>query len=287
MERIRRLGRYQKSVLLATALMALVFTAVYLTVTARVGFAFGDAILLDVHEVSADVYTGKVRGETVRFTVNADRSVTFQRGERLYGPYTAAEDPTAVPADSALAAYMTGVELRRDGEVVFRGGVLENGGMYLLYREDGSLADIRGVDAPGDYAADESGSAVSEEPSVLTLLTLISGPVLRHKGQWPVWLGGVLLCVITALTVLFADELFRWHLSFRIRNADRAEPSDWEIAGRYLSWTALPLLALVVFILGLRCCLCTQESERTKGAGALRRSSPSVFPLIWFRAFFC
>ena len=68
-------------------------------------------------------------------------------------------------------------------------GVLENGGMYLLYREDGGLADIRGVDAPGDYAADESGSAVSEEPSVLTLLTLISGPVLRHKGQWPVWLG--------------------------------------------------------------------------------------------------
>ena len=217
MERIRSLGRYQKAVLLATALMALVFTAVYLTVTARVGFAFGDAILLDVHEVSADVYTGKVRGETVRFTVNADRSVTFQRGERLYGPYTAAEDPTAVPADSALAAYMTGVELRRGGEVVFRGGVLENGGMYLLYREDGGLADIRGVDAPGDYAADESGSVVSEEPSVLTLLTLISGPVLRHKGQWPVWLGGVLLCVITALTVLFADELFRWHLSFRIR----------------------------------------------------------------------
>ena len=123
MERIRSLGRYQKAVLLATALMALVFTAVYLTVTARVGFAFGDAILLDVHEVSADVYTGKVRGETVRFTVNADRSVTFQRGERLYGPYTTAEDPTAVPADSALAAYMTGVELRRGGEVVFRGGV--------------------------------------------------------------------------------------------------------------------------------------------------------------------
>lgn len=52
MERIRSLGRYQKAVLLATALMALVFTAVYLTVTARVGFAFGDAILLDVHGVT-------------------------------------------------------------------------------------------------------------------------------------------------------------------------------------------------------------------------------------------
>lgn len=252
MERIRRLDRYQKAVLLTTALMALVFTAVYLTVTARVGLAFGDAILLHTQKVSADVYTGKVSGETVRFTVNADQSVTFQCGERLYGPYTAAEEPTAVPADSELAAYMTGVELRRGGEVVFRGGVLENGGMYLLYHEDGTLADIRSADAPGDYAVDASGNAISGEPSVLTLLDLISGPALRHKGQWPAWLGGVLLCVITALSVLFADELFRWCLSFRIRNADRAEPSDWEMVGRYLSWIALPLLALVVFILGLR-----------------------------------
>lgn len=105
---------------------------------------------------------------------------------------------------------------------------------------------------PAITPADESGSVVSEEPSVLTLLTLISGPVLRHKGQWPVWLGGVLLCVITALTVLFADELFRWHLSVPDPERRPAEPSDWEIAGRYLSWTALPLLALVVFILGLR-----------------------------------
>lgn len=221
MERIRSLGRYQKSVLLATALMALVFTAVYLTVTARVGFAFGDAILLDVHEVSADVYTGKVRGETVRFTVNADQSVTFQRGERLYGPYTAAEDPTAVPADSALAAYMTGVELRRDGEVVFRGGVLENGGMYLLYREDGSLADIRGVDAPGDYAADESGSVVSEEPSVLTLLTLISGPVLRHKGQWPRVARRRAALRHHGAHGALRRRAIPLHLSFRIRNADR------------------------------------------------------------------
>ena len=52
MERIRRLDRYQKAVLLTTALMALVFTAVYLTVTARVGLAFGDAILLHTQEVT-------------------------------------------------------------------------------------------------------------------------------------------------------------------------------------------------------------------------------------------
>ena len=48
------------------------------------------------------------------------------------------------------------------------------------------------------------------------------------------------------------DELFRWNLSFSIRHPERAEPSDWEIAGRYISWTALAVMALAVFISGLR-----------------------------------
>ena len=47
------------------------------------------------------------------------------------------------------------------------------------------------------------------------------------------------------------DELFRWNLSFSIRHPERAEPSDWEIAGRYISWTALAVMALIAFIFGL------------------------------------
>ena len=60
------------------------------------------------------------------------------------------------------------------------------------------------------------------------------------------------LCILTAFSILFADELFRWNLALRIQNADRAEPSDWEIAGRYISWTLLPVIAMFVFIEGLR-----------------------------------
>ena len=52
--------------------------------------------------------------------------------------------------------------------------------------------------------------------------------------------------------MLFADELFRWHLSFRVWNADHLEPSDWELAGRYISWTVLCVMALVLFIVGLQ-----------------------------------
>jgi hypothetical protein len=57
---------------------------------------------------------------------------------------------------------------------------------------------------------------------------------------------------MTAVSILFADELFRWNLAFQIRNADRAEPSDWEIAGRYIGWTALTIMALVLYVMGLR-----------------------------------
>ena len=60
------------------------------------------------------------------------------------------------------------------------------------------------------------------------------------------------ICVLNALSILFADELFRWNLVFRISNADHAEPSDWEIAGRYISWTCMSIMALVLFIIGLQ-----------------------------------
>lgn len=75
---------------------------------------------------------------------------------------------------------------------------------------------------------------------------------LTHKGEWFAWFSGALLCAVNALLILFADELFRWTLRFHIRDADYAEPSDWEIAGRYISWTVFPVMALAVFIVGLQ-----------------------------------
>ena len=90
------------------------------------------------------------------------------------------------------------------------------------------------------------------EPSVSTILELMGHPRLTHQGDWLAWFLAVFLCLINAISILFADELFRWNLAFQIRNADQAEPSDWEITGRYLAWTAIPVMALVVFLMGLR-----------------------------------
>ena len=67
-----------------------------------------------------------------------------------------------------------------------------------------------------------------------------------------IYLLGVFLCAVTAVTILFADELFRFQLSFRVRDVENAEPTDWELFGRYVAWTVLPIAALVIFALGLQ-----------------------------------
>ena len=60
------------------------------------------------------------------------------------------------------------------------------------------------------------------------------------------------ICALNILSVLFADELFRWNLMFQIQNVEDAKPSEWQIAERYISWTILALVALIVFIIGLQ-----------------------------------
>jgi len=67
-----------------------------------------------------------------------------------------------------------------------------------------------------------------------------------------VWFAAVLVCIFNGVSILFADELFRWNLAFQIRNVDKAEPSDWEIAGRYIGWTFLAIMALIIFAAGLK-----------------------------------
>ena len=255
LDRIKELGRYQKILLLLMAVMILAFTVIYPIVTALSGFLYEDTILVPAEEDGCTVYSGKIRGTAATFTVSADKTVIFQYGNTVYGPYTVKEDPTAIPKDSDLQTQMTGIELRCGGEIVFRGGVVNSGDWRMLYNEDGSFDLLRSITATmsDGTVVDENGNRIDPmEPSVSTILDLTDGPALTHKGTWLGWFGGVLICVITALTMLFADELFRWNASFLVRNAEEAEPSDWEIAGRYITWTVLPIGALVLFILGLR-----------------------------------
>ena len=254
MEKIKSLNGYQKGILIFMIVMALIFAVIYPMTISRVGYRYNDAILVPTQENGKTIYTGKVQGETAKFTVSEDNSIEFQYGDKSYGTYTMKEDPTAIPKDGELAEEMTGVEIRNGDELLFRGGVWDAGDFYWLYNEDGTLDSLGfSVYTSNGIELDENGNVIDRmEPSASTIYELMNEPELTHKGEAMAWFGAVFICILNALTMLFADELFRWNLAFQIRNVEKAEPSDWEIAQRYIVWTAMTIIALVVFIMGLQ-----------------------------------
>lgn len=257
MERIKELNRYQKGILILLVVMIIVFGVIYSVVSSRVGYSYMDIIFLPSEENGNTVYSGTIRGKESRFIVTPEKAVTFLHGEKVYGTYTAKEDPTAIPEDDDFSAHMTGIEVKNGDEVIFRGGVFEMGGsdsFWMLINEDGTNASFTITATMSDgTVVDGDGNVVDEvEPSVSTILELMEGPELTKKGQWGAWIGGIFISIVTAISILFADELFRWNLAFQIRNVDHAEPSDWEIAGRYIGWTALTIMVLVINIMGLQ-----------------------------------
>lgn len=246
MERFKTLDYRQKWIFLIMGVLVLVFSILYPVTLSRVGYSYRDAILVPHEAEGTTVYSGKIQGEAASFTVTQDKTVTFQYGDFTYGPYTVKEDPQAAPESGDLADSLSGVEIWRQDSRLFRGGVqkLEQNG-WLLYYENGEPYGLEIKITTG------GNSAAQMEPSLATILDLAMGPELTHKGHWLPWFLGILLCVVNAVSILYAYELFRFWLSFRIESPELAEPTDLEITGRYFGWIAMLIGILVVFIIGL------------------------------------
>lgn len=254
MEKLRRLNRYQKFILLFMIAVILIFTVFYATTISRVGFRYQDSIFVPSHETGNTVYSGKLRGTQASFTVSEDQTVVFRYGDKTYDTYTVKEDPSAVPKNTELSEDLTGIELLCGDDILFRGGFLRGGDPFWLYNENGDLELFNLSYTSGNGTKrDENGNVIDPvAPSAFTILELLNDPELTHKGSWLAWFCGVLICIVNTLSMLFADKLFHLSMSLQIRNADDAEPSDWELAGRYISWAVLPVAAVVCFVLGLQ-----------------------------------
>lgn len=257
MERIKDLTRYQKGILILLAVMMAGFGIVYGVVSSRVGFLYQNEILIPEQDGGNTVYTGTIQKQDAEFVVAQDGTITFRHGRMEYGPYTVREDPTAIPAEYNRGDQMIGVEILEGNKSLFRGGCLftaQDRSHFELYTEDGWYPGIIiTATTSNGVTIDGQGNIVDHmEPGIFTLLRLYIGPELTHKGQWLGWFGGVFISLLIAASILFADELFHIGLMFRVRDAYQVQPSDWEIAQRYIGWTVLVIMALVVYCQGLR-----------------------------------
>lgn len=253
MNNIKGLNLYQKAILGFMSIMVVVFTFIYFNATSKFGFDYMNTFLVVSYENGNTIYSARIEGKDSSFVVSDDNTVVFHHGDISYGPYTVKEDPTAIPNDSDWAGVIVGREIRKGDEVIFRGGAYKIDDYYWIVNEDGTsdIVDITYVTSEG-IVFDENGNEIDPiEPSISTILRLVSEPQLRRKGNWSLWFYGVILSVINLFLIVFADELFRWNLELKISNVYDAEPSKWEIANRYISWTLLTLVSLASFISGL------------------------------------
>lgn len=249
MERIRDLDRYPKIILSVLVAMAVTFGAIYGVTASRVGYLYNDEIFVPRPSEGALVYEGKVDGLDSSIVVALD-TVIVNWGSKTYGPYTLREDPAAVPEDVSFP--MTGIEILDGDKVFFRGGVTDEDDFWLIAEDDSSPFTVTYTMSDGiEY--DMNGHPIDHmKPTPRQIVSLLRGPELEHKGQWQVYGMMLFVSALVALSILFADELFYLSICFRVQNAETAEPSDWEIASRIISWTILTGAILMGYCMGLR-----------------------------------
>lgn len=237
-ERWQELTKVQKGTLLVLAVLAVVFAVVYAINVPKLGMAYNGSFFLLTENGPERTYTGHNEGADAVFTVLED-TVTSRWGEETH-TYTVKKDLTAVPKEWR-GGSVQGVEVWEGDTRLFRGGWDSH--YELLYREDGELENLITIRTNFDPPM--------REPAVGLVLYLWNGPELVHKADGFFYFLGLFLAVLGTLGLFFADELFRWHMAWRVRDPYGAEPSDWELLGRTVSGIVMTLGALFIWGAGL------------------------------------
>lgn len=252
---MRERNWFEKGVILALIVMAVVFAFVYHHTVSQKGYSYMGSLLMPSQEGDTTLYSGTLKDKEAVFTVTADKQVTFRHGYIVYGPYTVKEDPSAVPKDHEYAQYMTGLEIKKGDDIFFRGAYMEmaDGKIRQFYNEAGESVSVNTkVYASNGITKDEYGNVIDPmEPTVGNILTLVQGPKLTHRGNWAMYFICLFFSVVTVFLVLYGEELMRWRMRFYIRDADDVEFTEGMYIGRYIGFVILVVMFLVFYIKGL------------------------------------
>lgn len=250
MNRWRALTPFPRIMLCIQAGLLVLFTILYPLLGMQRGIDFQGEFLRQVERGEDTVYTGTLDGKTVELTYTPSGALFYRWGDVEYGPYTLTEDPSALPTSETMGR-VTGVELRLDGEILFRGGY-GGDGLYLVNENGTKLNGLEIVTNGTAYGLDGSRQIYEDGLSITRAISLLlEGPSVRSRVHGEGYFLGTLVVAINAVAILFADELFRWNLRWSIRHPERAEPSEWELFSRGFSWVVLTIVALIGYMMGL------------------------------------
>lgn len=234
------------------AFLVVLFLILYSTVGKQQVLYYRDTTLRCFGTETATVYAGKLDGTSITFSVS-ENHMEYRYGDKVIH-YTVLQDPSAIPAKETMEQMdgmhyaLTGVEIRKDSDLLFRGAYLSLSNRMILFDENGTATNLWA----SSFSSDGNTSAKTiPDPSAATVLSFLYDPDVVQRANFMGLLCGMFLCVICMVSMLYADKLFRRNLRFKIRNAEDAEPSDWELTSRWIGWVTITCLALFIFILGL------------------------------------
>lgn len=245
-ERWREMNWGRRIILLIQPALFLLFLILFLTYGSQPVVSWLDGSLRYQRQGEAAVYSGRVEGgHPVQFTVTPGPAVEFRLRGEPRGMYTVSEDPSAIPESAELNPYgwegYTGVEIKKDGQMWFRGAY--NPDSFLgLFDENGTSRSFNII---------AMGPSYEPEPDPGDILHFARGPQTSPRGKVVFLLLGLLVSAICAVSLLFEDQLFRWNLSFRVRDPYDAEPSEWELFGRWIGWIMMTGMALFIYAAGI------------------------------------
>ena len=242
----RTLDRFQRGLLLFLALMTIGFTVAYLIAFGQQGIEYRGCFLVQSKENGNTLYSGKVQEKETVFTVTQAGEVTLRVGDNTFGPYTVEEDDTVSfiqePNDKGIILYDKGGQ-------IFRGVCRVMGGYFTL------------LDAPGrgwgrapfisEGYTPNYGNPDWDPPFDLIVRMAMGDTRVTRPGNWQMYGLGLFISALDVITILWADSLFRFQMSFRVRDPEKAEPSDWELGSRQIGWVVMAIMAFFVYVMGL------------------------------------
>ncbi len=240
MEKLREKGRGQQIMLIIQLLMLLIFIPLFMTVGKQSVLSWHNGWMRAENVGDSVVYSGRGEHKGKSFTVTGD-TVEYRLEGELIHTYTVAEAPDAIPDNKSLnitgsgSKLMKGFEISRDGESIMRGAYIPNSVSYY-HPETGGIETYKNYEAP------------EEAKGIFHMLVMQE---TEPRGNLQIFAMAIFICIVNALSIYFVDELFRFNLSFAIKNAERAEPSDWELFTRWVGWVLLSGTALASFIVSI------------------------------------
>lgn len=256
---------YRRAMLAVTVGLMVLATVLYLTVGSRKGIEYGSSFYALTTEDGTMTYTGNthewregntiiqsnVGWETVYTVAEAPEGYTVEcrMGNETYGPYQVAAVDLADLSTRVLGFYLDGgMEITNvtTGERLFRGGYIRSSSGYAFLLDENKEGEASSI---GDFAPPKP--KAGPDCDDLYHFTFGAEASMTRKANWLYYFCALLFAVFNTVSLLYAEDLFTFHMSFRVADPANVEPSEWELFSRHVGWAVFLLFEGIFLLAGI------------------------------------